>query len=217
IAVSELAVVNPDVRRGLQRERSFLALQEWFYEQKLADLSPYYDFVSVRIGSQPFVSDFRGFIFNDVNRAVRLFGNLESNRDQFNLAYFEQQEKDTNSTLNTLGSRGQRIFIGNFFRHDFIWPGYTMQASVHYNHDDPSFKFDKNNFLVRPAPVGTFQPHALDIVYLGFAGDGHINRVNISHQVYYALGHDTGNPLANCPQDVSGLMAALQLPYHRAP
>src|SRR5262249_34398324 len=149
----------------------FSTLQEWFVEKKLADLSPNFDFVSVRLGSQPFVSDFRGFIFNDVNRAARLFGTTEANRNQFNLVYFDQQEKDTNSMLNTFSSRNQRILIGNFYRQDFIWPGYTAQASITYNHDDPSFKFDKNLFLVRPDPVGQFQPHGLNVVYLGWAGD----------------------------------------------
>ena len=82
LAGEELAIVNPDVRRGVDRGRTFFALEEWFIETKLADLSADYDFVSVRIGSQPFTSDFRGFIFSDVNRGARLFGNLHSNRDR---------------------------------------------------------------------------------------------------------------------------------------
>ncbi len=215
LAVSELAVVSPDVQEGSYRYRTFSTLQEWFVEKKLADIGPNYDFVSVRLGSQPFVSDFRGFIFNDVNRGVRLFGSSEANRNQFNLAYFDQLEKDTNSFLNTFSGRGQRILIGNFYRQDFIWPGYTMQASVHYNHDDPSFKFDKNLFLVRPDPVGQFQPHGLDVVYLGFAGDGHINRLNLSHAVYLALGRDSNNPLAGRPQDIQAMMGAAELSYDR--
>ena len=215
VAASEVAIVNPDVRKGTQRDRTFFALQEWFVEKKLADLSPNYDFLSVRVGSQFFVSDFRGFIFSDTNRAVRLFGNLESNRDQFNLIYFDQQEKDTNSTLNTFTSRHQQILIANAFRQDFIWPGYTAQASVHYNHDSPSFKFDRNNFLVRPDPVGVFQPHGLDVAYLGLAGDGHINRFNITNAFYWAVGRDSNNPLANCPQDISAYFAAVELSYDR--
>jgi hypothetical protein len=215
LAVEEVAIVSPDVRKGTTRNRSFFALQEYFVEKKIADLSPNYDFLSVRAGSQFFVSDFRGFIFSDTNRAVRLFGNLEANRDQFNLIYFNQQEKDTNSFLNTFSNRHQQILIGNFYRQDFIWPGYTAQASVHYNHDDPSFKFDKNGFLVRPDPVGVFQPHGLDVAYLGLTGDGHINRFNITNAFYYAFGHDTQNPLANCPQDISAYFAAVELSYDR--
>lgn len=213
--VSELAVVNPDVQQGTHRERGFSTLQEWFVEAKIADLSPNYDFLSVRLGSQPFVSDFRGFIFNDVNRGVRFFGSTEANRNQFNLAYFDMQEKDTNSELNTLSSRNQRLVIANFYRQDFIWPGYTAQASIHYNRDEPSFKFDKNSFLVRPDPVGQFKPHGLDVVYLGLAGDGHLNRFNVTHAAYLALGRDSDNPLAGRPQDITGLMGAIELSYDR--
>ena len=35
----------------------------------------------------------------------------------------------------------------------------TIEPSVIYNHDSPTFKFDKNGFLVRPAPQGVFHPH----------------------------------------------------------
>ncbi len=215
LTVEELAQVNPDVTKGTSRAHGWVTLQEWFVEKKLADLSPNYDFVSVRAGSQPFNSDFRGFIFNDVNRAVRLFGTSNANRDQFNVAYFRQQEKDTNSLLNSFNDRGQDIFIANYFRQDFIWPGYTSQWSLHYNHDSPSFHFDRNNFLVRPDPVGVFQQHEIDAFYLGWTGDGHINRFNISHAFYWVLGHDTLNPLANQPQDINAQFAAAELSYDR--
>lgn len=215
LATSELAVVSPDVQQGVHRERTFSSLEEWFVEKKIADLSPDYDFVSVRLGSQPFVSDFRGFLFNDINRGVRIFGSTEANRNQFNIAYFDQLEKDTNSFLNTMRGRGQRILIANLYRQDFVWPGLTAQASFHYNHDDPSFKFDKNHFLVRPDPVGQFRPHGLDVYYLGLGTDGHINRFNITSQLYYAFGRDSNNPIAGQGQDISAWMAALELSYDR--
>ncbi len=214
--LNELAQVNPDVTKGAGRDRTFFALQEWFVERKLADLSADYDFVSVRVGSQPFTSDFRGFLFSDTNRAARLFGTLEANRDQFNLIYFNQMEKDTNSELNEIGhSRDQDIIIANYFRQDFIWPGYTMEASVHYNHDDPTMHFNKNDVLVRPDPDGVFQPHQLDVVYLGLGGDGHINRFNITDQFYWAVGRDSLNPIANQSQEISAEFAAVELSYDR--
>ncbi len=216
LAVSELAVINPDVRKGVVRERTFFALQEWYVEKKLADLSPHYDFASVRLGSQYFVSDFRGFIFNDINRAVRFFGTSESNRNEFNVALFLMQEKDTNSRLNSFNeTREQQVLIANFYRQDFIWPGYTAQWSFIYNHDAPSFHFDRNNFLVRPDPVGVFQPHDLNVFYLGFNGNGHINRFNITNSFYWALGRDSRNPLANTAQRISGFMGAIELSYDR--
>jgi hypothetical protein len=213
--VGELGVVSPDVRQGTTRGRSWFAVQEWFVESKLADLGPDYDFVSARLGAQPFVSDFRGFIFSDVNRAVRLFGTRFSNRDQFNLVYFKQLEKDTNSELNTFGDRHQDVFIANYYRQDFLFPGYTAQASVHYNHDAATFHFDKNGFLARPDPAGAAEPHTVDVGYLGLAGDGHIGRFNITHQLYWALGHDTLNPLATRSVDINAQMGAVELSYDR--
>src|SRR5262249_29306122 len=74
---------------------------------------------------------------------------------------------------------------------------------------------DRNNFLVRPDPVGIFQPHRVDVVYLGLTGDGHINRFNITNAFYWALGHDSLNPLANQSQSISAQMAAVELSYDR--
>ena len=213
--VQELGIVNPNVNHGTTRFREDGALEEWFLETKLADTSPYYDFVSVRGGSQQFVSDFRGFIFADTNRAVRLFGTNNANRDQYNIVYFDQTEKDTNSLLNTFNDRHQNTLIANYYRQDFLFPGYTSQVSFHYNRDGPSTLFDRNDFLVRPDPVGIFQPHKVQSYYLGWAGDGHINRVNVSHAFYWALGHDTLNPLAGRSQNINAQMAALELSYDR--
>lgn len=213
--VNELGIVNPNVNHGTTRFRGDGALEEWFFETKLADTSPYYDFVSLRAGSQFFLSDFRGFIFSDTNRGVRLFGNNNANRDQYNVVFFDQTEKQTNSLLNTFDDRNQNTLIANYYRQDFIWPGYTTQASFHWNHDGPSQQFDKNDFLVRPDPVGVFQPHKVDAFYLGWAGDGHINRFNVSHAFYWALGRDTLNPLAGKPQNINAQMAALELSYDR--
>jgi hypothetical protein len=213
--VEELGVVDPDVSRGTTRGREDLALEEWFVETKLADLSPEYDFLSVRAGSQFFVSDFRGFIFSDVNRAVRLFGTRLANRDQFNLIWFDQTEKNTNSELNTFDDRHQNTLIANYYRQDCIWPGYTAQLSFHYNRDQASTKFDENDFLVRPDPAGVFRPHEINAYYLGWAGDGHINRYNISHAFYWVLGRDELNPLAGGKQEINAQMAAVELSYDR--
>ena len=44
LTADELAIVSPDVRSGTARFRQDLALEEWFVEKKISDLSPYYDF-----------------------------------------------------------------------------------------------------------------------------------------------------------------------------
>lgn len=213
--VQEVGVVSPDVRDGTSRDRGWVTLQEWFGEVKLADTSPEYDFVSLRAGAQPFTSDFRGFIYSDVNAAVRVFGTAFGNRDQYNLAIFRQLEKDTNSGLNSFEFRDQTVMILNYYRQDFGFPGYTAELSLHYNNDAPDFRFDRNKFLVRPDPTGVAQPHRVQTVYFGWAGDGHIDRYNISHAAYWVVGRDDMNPLANRPVEISGQMAALELSYDR--
>lgn len=211
----ELAVINPDVRQGRNRIRDHFVLQEYFAEFKLADLSPDYDFVSVRTGNQLFNSDFRGFIFFDTNRAVRIFGSRFSNRHQFNLLFYDTVEKETNSALNTTKDRHQNVLIANYYVQDFIWPGYTFQTSFHWNNDQPSMQFDRNDFLVRPDPVGVFQPHRVEAYYFGIAGDGHIGRINVNNAFYWVTGRDGLNPIAGRTVDINAFMGALELSYDR--
>lgn len=211
----EIGVVKTDVRHGTTRFDDFMALEEYFVEAKLKDLSADYDFVSTRVGSQQFTSDFRGFIFSDTNRAFRLFGTRLSNRDQFNVAAFRQAEKDTNSQLNTFEDRNQSIFIANYYRQDFVFPGYTAQFSVHYSNDGPATHYDTNGFLVRPDPAGVASPHRVEAAYLGMAGDGHIGRFNISNAIYWVTGRDSLNPIAGDSQRINAQMAAGEISYDR--
>jgi hypothetical protein len=212
----ERGLVNIDVRDGTNRFDTHIGLQEGFVEAKIHDLGPNFDFVSIRAGIQQFVSDFRGFIFAEEQPGVRLFGNLRSNRINYNLAYFYFLEKNTNSGLNTFEPRHQQVYIGNVYVQDFFFKGYTTEFSFHYNRDDPTIHFDDNGFLVRPAPVGLvvndgILQHGIRAYYLGWASNGHIKRLNVSHAFYQALGHDTLNPIAGRRVDIDGRMAALEL------
>lgn len=211
LGARENGIVNIDVRRGETRTDRHVGLQEAFAEAKLFDVSRYYDFVSLRAGIQGFTSDFRGFVFAENQAGVRLFGNFGSNRYQWNLAFFDMLEKDTNSGLNTLDRRGQQVGIANLYVQDFLWPGYTTQLSFHYNDDEGRFHYDENDFLVRPAPIGDVAPHELRVAYLGWAGEGHIGRLNISHAFYEAFGTDDGDLIAGHRTDVDSQMAALEL------
>ena len=116
----ERNVFNIDPEEGNTRRRQDFALEEAFAEVKLFDVSENYDFVSVRGGIQPFSSDFRGFLFFDTNLGVRAFGNWGNNKNQWNVAYFDQLEKETNSELNLLERRNQQVFIANWYRQDFL-------------------------------------------------------------------------------------------------
>jgi len=209
--VRELGIVNVDVRDGTTRLEAHAGLQEAFAEYKIHDLSPNYDFLSVRAGIQGFSSDFRGFLFVDEQPGVRLFGNLHSDRWEYNAAYFNLLEKDTNSGLNTFERRHQQVIIVNFYMQDFIKPGYTTEFSIHYNKDDPSVHYDDNGFLVRPAPVGIFQPHEIRAAYLGWTGNGHFGRINLNHAFYEALGTDSLNPIAGRSVTINAQMAAAEV------
>ncbi|HEY3026204.1 MAG TPA: carboxypeptidase regulatory-like domain-containing protein [Pyrinomonadaceae bacterium] len=206
----ENGVVNIDVRRGTNRTDTQFSFEEAFGEVKLADLSSNYDFISLRAGIQPFVSDFRGFIYSDNNLGARLFGSLANNRYQYNLAFFSQLEKDTNSGLNRFDLRHQNVYIANIYRQDFIRKGYTIQANVHYNDDRRSRKFDRNGFLVRPALIGDVRPHAIKVGYIGINGDGHLGRLNLTHSYYYAFGQDDRNPIAGRSVRIRSNMAAVE-------
>jgi len=209
----ETTVISPNPAKGTDRTDSFLALQQAFLEVHLQDLSDNYDFIASRFGNQPFNSDFRGFVFNDVNLGGRLFGNYDNNRWQYNLVAFDMREKDSNSELNTFDSRDQVVVIANAYRQDFLWKGYTAQLSFHANLDHGGIHYDTNGRLVRPAPIGTVQEHDVNAYYLGWAGDGHIGRLNLSHAFYEVLGRDDFNGLAGRAVDINAQMAALELSY----
>jgi Carboxypeptidase regulatory-like domain len=209
--VRELGIVNIDVRGGTARLDAHAGVQETFVEYKIHDLSPNYDFLSVRAGIQGFSSDFRGFIFVDEQPGVRLFGNLHSDRWEYNVAYFNLLEKNTNSGLNRFALRHQQVLIANWYLQDFVKPGYTTEFSIHYNKDDPSVHYDDNGFLARPAPIGIFQPHEIRVAYLGWTGNGHFGRLNVNHAFYEALGTDIWNPIAGRPVTINAQMAALEV------
>lgn len=224
LKVRELGIVGPDVRRGTNRFDDHLGLQEAFVEVKLHDLGPNYDFVSARAGIQQFNADFRGFLFVDEEPALRVFGNLHSDRIEYNLAYFHFVEKNTNSGLNTFDRRHQQVLLGNVYLQDFFFPGYTAEFVAAWNKDDPSLHYDNNGFLVRPAPIGNVinqNPgagpilHGIRVGYFGWLGSGHIRRLNLTHAFYQALGEDTFNPIAARRVTVNAQMAAVELSYDK--
>jgi len=197
------------------RTRDHWALQEAFAEIHISDLSDNYDFIAFRGGNQTFISDFRGLIFNDTNLGFRLFGNAWNNRIQYNAVGFDMREKDTNSELNTFDARNQQVVIANLYWQDFIVKGYTAQVSFHANLDQLDTHYDRNGGIVRPAPLGSVRPHDVNAYYLGWAGDGHIGRWNVSHALYYAFGEDDFNGLAGKKVDISAWMAAAEVSYDR--
>jgi hypothetical protein len=222
--VRELGIVGPDVRSGTNRFDTHIALQEAFAELKLHDIGPNYDFVSLRAGIQQFNADFRGFLFVDEQPAVRIFGDLQSDKIEYNAAYFQFVEKNTNSGLNTFERRHQQVVLGNIYFQDFFFPGYTAEFIAAWNKDDATIHYDDNGFLVRPAPLGNVVnqnpgagpiPHGIRVGYFGWLGSGHIRHVNVTHAFYQAVGEDTFNPIAGRPVTVNAQLAAAEVSCDR--
>jgi hypothetical protein len=222
--VRELGIVGPDVLSGTNRFDTHVGLQEAFAEVKLHDIGPNYDFISLRAGIQQFNADFRGFLFVDEQPAVRIFGDLLSDKIEYNAAYFQFLEKNTNSGLNTFERRHQQVVLGNVYLQDFFFPGYTAEFVAAWNKDDATIRYDDNGFLVRPAPIGTVVnqnpgagpiPHAIRVGYFGWLGSGHIHRFNLTHAFYQAIGEDTFNPIAGRPVTVNAQLAAAEVSYDR--
>ena len=211
--LNELGAVNINIADGKDRTTGDIALQEALLEVHLFDLNDRYDFISSEVGIFPFRSDFRGFIFDDINLGLRLFGTADENKWQYNFVMFNMLEKDTNSELNTFDERDQEVIIVNVYRQDFIVLGYTLNLSFHYNHDKPSTHFNVNDFLVRPAPIGSIGEKEIHAYYLGWAGEGHFGRFNITHAYYQVYGTESFNSIAAEQTDINAQFAALEVSY----
>ena len=222
LKVRELGIVGPSPLAGTNRFDTHVGLQEAFVEYKLHNLSPNYDFVSIRAGIQEFNADFRGFLFQDEQPGIRIFGNLHNDKIEYNVAYFDFLEKNTNSALNTFERRSQQVALGNVYLQDFFFPGYTAEFLIAWNKDDGGLHYDDNGFLDRPSPVGNVinqNPgagailHGIRVGYFGWLGSGHIRRINLTHAFFQALGEDTFNPIAGRPVTVNAQMAAAEFSY----
>lgn len=201
--------INPS--HGTDRDDGFVGVQELWFDKHLRDLDSRYDFDSLRIGIQPFSTDFRGFLFQDSQPGIRLFGNRDNNRWQYNIAYFRRLERDLNSNLNdvTKGLRHDDIFIANLYRQDWPVLGFTSQATVVYNHNADTNIFNSNGFIERPADLGLQIPRSYDVTYLGYNGDGHFGRFNLTASAYYAIGHQTPGVFVRESTDIrAGFLAA---------
>ncbi|HET6604140.1 MAG TPA: hypothetical protein VFG21_07990 [Xanthomonadaceae bacterium] len=195
VEVDEARALEIDPRVGRTRNDTHVGIQELFYDKHLRDVSDRYDFDSLRIGIQPFSTDFRGFLFQDLNFGVRLFGNRDNNFWQYNLAWFRRVEKDTNSGLNdvTEGFRDDDIFIANLYRQDWPVLGFVSQGTIVHNRNrEDEFFFDENGFISRPASLGQERPRTYDVTYIGYNGDGHFGRLNLTVSAYYAFGDNDG-------------------------
>jgi len=197
VDVGERRVLFVQPSEGTDRFDYALGVQEAFIDYHIRNTSDRFDFDSVRVGIQPFNFDFRGFLFQDQQLGVRLFGNRDNNRFQYNLIAAWRLEKDTNSGLNNIlqTPRDDWILHANIFRQDFPFVGITSQASITWNinRERGEVEVDDNGFPVRPALFGDLRARNYDAVYLGYSTDGRIGRVNLTTAAYALLGSDRNN------------------------
>lgn len=217
VDVPERRVLFVEPSKPSHRTDHFLGVQEAFFDYHLRNVSDRYDFDSVRIGIQPFQTDFRGFLFNDSQLGVRFFGNRDNNRVQYNLGAFWRLEKDTNSGLNSVVQtpRSDLLFVANVYRQDFLIRALTSQFTVVYNmnREKNDIEIDDNGFPVRPALLGDLRGREYDVVYLGYNADGRIGRINLTASVYGALGEDRNSFFTSRKADIRAFFGAAEISY----
>ena len=210
----ERRILNVNPTYGLTRSDGFIGLQEFFVEKHLRNVSDRYDFDAVRVGIQPFTTDFRGFLFQDDQLGIRFFGDRDGNRWQYNLAFFARLNKEANSGLNdlTVPLRKDYIAVANVYRQDFPVPGITSQVTVVYNanREGSDVVFNSDGFPVIPALIGNDRARDYDVVYLGYNTDGHLGRLNLTTSSYLALGQDRNNIFTNRPADIRAWFVAAE-------
>lgn len=214
VDVPERRVLRVQPSAASHRKDGFIGVQELFLDYHLRNVSDRYDFDSLRVGIQPFSSDFRGFLFQDQQLGVRLFGNRDNNRFQYNLAAFWRIEKDSNSGLNDLSQplRHDQVFLASVFRQDLPVPGLTSQLiAVHNrNREADEIYVDKNGFPQRPALIGDLRGRDYDVTYLGYNADGHWGRVNLTASAYYAFGKDRNSVWTSRPAKIRSFFLAAE-------
>lgn len=215
--VEEKGILIANKPNETTREDSHVGLQEAFVDYHIRNVSDRYDFDSMRVGVQPYSTDFRGFLFQDNQLGVRFFGNRDNNLWQYNFAAFARLEKDTNSGLNDVDSddpiREDYVYVASLYKQDFPVLGMQSQATVVHNSNqesgDSTF-FDANGFQARPNPVGTGRPSDYDVTYLGFNSDGRLGRLNLSTSAYYALGTQERGKFSDVESDINAYFIAAE-------
>lgn len=211
--IEEILGVNVDPDEGQTRTDNHVGIQALFVDKHLRDVSSNYDFDSIRFGIQPFSSDFRGFLFQDSPFGIRLFGSRDNNKYQYNLAAFRRMEKDTNSGLNDAGVdlRDDDLFIANIYIQDKPRLGFFSQFTlIHNRNREQDLFYDNNGFLARPASLGTERPRDYDVTYLGYNGDGHLGRLNLTTSAYYVFGDESHGTFNDEKSDISAYFFAAE-------
>jgi hypothetical protein len=211
--IDEILGLNADPSEGRTRSDSHVGIQSAFVDKHLRNVSDNFDFDSIRVGIQPFSSDFRGFVFQDAPFGVRLFGNRDNNKLQYNLAWFRRMEKDTNSGLNDIGEdlRDDDIYVANVYFQDQPTLGFFSQLTlIHNRNSEDDVFYDNNDFIARPASLGEERSREYEVTYLGYNGDGHFGRLNVTTSLYFAIGEEDGSVFTGEDSDIEAWFFALE-------
>jgi len=203
-----------------RRDRADLSVEEFFIERHLRNLSDRYDFQSLRIGSQPLIADFRGFLIQDHQPAVRFFGNARNNQLQYNAMWIRRLAKDPVSGLNSDELRDEDLWLANLYLQDVPVLGFQLQGVVLYHRDrersartELSLERSAKVLGASMRPVGDRVGERIrghDVVYLGANGDGHLGRLNLTFSSYAAMGRDEGGPVGSGSRSVSAYFGAAE-------
>jgi len=214
VDVPERRVLDVRPTQGSNRFDYAVGVQELFFDYDFGPTSSRFDFYTIRVGIQEFNFDFRGFLFQDNQLGVRLFGNRDNNRWQWNLQAIWRLEKDTNSGLNNIFQtpRDDWILHANVFRQDFPFVGLTSELSLTWNinRERNQIEVDDNGFPVRPALFGNLRSRSYDAFYVGYGVDGHIGRLNLTGFAYGLFGSDRQNVFTGRNARIQAFFAAVE-------
>jgi len=213
VKVEEAGILKADTTESTRRTESHVGIQGLFVDKHLRNVSERYDFDSLRIGIQPITADFRGFLFQDSPVGIRLFGTRDNNRWQYNIGWFRRMEKNVNSGLNSDSLRDDDVFLFNLYRQDYPFVGFTSQVVLAHNRNGENDEVfvDENGFQNRPSAIGMQMPREYDVTYVGYNGDGHIGKWNVTVSAYYAFGEETPGTFVEHKNDISAAFGALEV------
>lgn len=196
---------------SIVHEESSFAVQSLYAEKYLRDASAHYDFDSIRVGIQPFTSDFRGFLMLDQQLGVRLFGTRANNIFQYNFAWFRRLRKNSqNQNDLSRDLPDNDVFLANLYWQDLFKLGFMSQFIVAYNRSREKGTGINVDDSLR-GQLATFKEnaqHDYDVAYLGYNGDGRFGRINLTTSIYYAVGKESKGIFVDGNTDVRALFGA---------
>ena len=195
-------VASPEDASGVE-------LSELYLERHLRNRSDRYDFDSVRIGLQPLISDYRGLLLGGAHPGIRLFGNRDNNVYQYNLAAFRRLARDPRTGLARAALRDDLLLVANLYRQDAPVLGLQVQGTLVYYRDRTRGDRELSTALRAMAS----RRAEIDAVYLGWSGDGHVDRLNVTFSSYLVAGRTRrGGSDASGPehQEVRAYFGALE-------